>query len=1156
MIFATENWNNPDKFVECLAAFAETADDGGGTALGGKTPNEWAKEIATLFQQQGIQTATELMNHVKSNPSLDWLSGVSQATIHSIEKFLLSQTIRNTSSEHVALSNTVDWDKEDQLEVLLKAFAIEINHEYINNPSSSATTSTKDSPNTSPTSGVPSTISTAASTSNNSSSVDGDGGDTSEQKQKQKQKQAHEPTPSELWATKQVERFKAHGLATPNDVIHALRDKDMVNTIVSAGHINRTTMGGLNQFLSSLRSPLHKNDNTKFVNVLMEYALVHEVKRTMHLLQQQPHYYRQYYKKMKQQQQIENEEQQDPNNNNNTDEELQNQPLVVMDVPYWANERVDQLGFAMIETAIELIEAIQHGELDRRLEDVGITRIDRPTKNMQKRLNQFLLPLRLYQNPNFIVHEHSQDGHHHHHHHKKQRQSIHQQYQQSLPILNGSNNNSLNTRCQDYFFETMVTHACPEQAHLILYDRRNYNAESYYYSYEQRQQFWTRPYQSRLLLSNPGPNGGGSTTNFGSGGGGAGGHSSLLFDTPAIGGDASDFTEESMGGFLRTKFSDQQYYNSSGNNDGSNSMGNGGALTPSSSSFEKYCHLVWQSHRNGWSANATLSNILTGWFDMSPAQYASEACILASALSEGGTKNISFFDYHDWIKSMNPHHHRSKRKKKSGEKDGQPHQLQHDEIHIGELRRLCPKLFRILFRNVAKQRFLSNNYNTYRLAHCLTEGQLNKLPLWIPTFSFLLQLSFLGYVGYELYLPREVKIRYEMIALAALTSFYIFIQAVHGQAHFTSVKHVYQYHVGPYTFWMGPVSLADVFANRTLPILMVIAGFLIITRQETFVDGVLIAAALLFVPHLDKQLPTLLNLDAEGIIQTYLVRKAVDELSDLLRPHDYVDERHRELIAARQDGEVIEFNDIFVTNITDNTPQELERGFGPHEVIAGHHIWGLTSGAIWRPDKVYMAKNIITEDCLLKEVRWRYKRDHRLPRGYIEKLALVRLDGKTVELTGTDIEPEGLVLPTLEDQEAFRSDSARGDTSKDKRKSKKEKKRSKKNKDESGYWDGIIQGILIVTQFEMKQSVTKLRICGSRVNLGDGQSRRERLKNFKLAKNNFQRAVEYYSLWELDSSAVAILSSENSIVTKGFGTGIGLRVRSMIIRAERAASLD
>mmetsp|Transcript_27567 Transcript_27567/g.38784 ORF Transcript_27567/g.38784 Transcript_27567/m.38784 type:complete len:142 (-) Transcript_27567:53-478(-) len=53
--------------------------------------------------------------------------------------------------------------------------------------------------------------------------------------------------------------------------------------------------------------------------------------------------------------------------------------------------------------------------------------------------------------------------------------------------------------------------------------------------------------------------------------------------------------------------------------------------------------------------------------------------------------------------------------------------------------------------------------------------------------------------------------------------------------------------------------------------------------------------------------------------------------------------------------------------------------------------------------------------------------------------------------------------------------------------------------------DGSVKGVYMITTFQKKRSVTKLRICGSKT------------------KEDFKKAMEYYSLWDMSPMAASLL---------------------------------
>ena len=64
--------------------------------------------------------------------------------------------------------------------------------------------------------------------------------------------------------------------------------------------------------------------------------------------------------------------------------------------------------------------------------------------------------------------------------------------------------------------------------------------------------------------------------------------------------------------------------------------------------------------------------------------------------------------------------------------------------------------------------------------------------------------------------------------------------------------------------------------------LLLPAGFLLIIDSESFIDAVLNATALLFIPVLDDELPGMIGLDAKHTIRDFLVKSTMQDLNRIL----------------------------------------------------------------------------------------------------------------------------------------------------------------------------------------------------------------------------------------------------------------------------------
>ncbi len=108
--------------------------------------------------------------------------------------------------------------------------------------------------------------------------------------------------------------------------------------------------------------------------------------------------------------------------------------------------------------------------------------------------------------------------------------------------------------------------------------------------------------------------------------------------------------------------------------------------------------------------------------------------------------------------------------------------------------------------------------------------------------------------------------------------------------------------------------------------------------------------------------------------------------------------------------------------------------------------------------------NYVTEDCLLKSVEWRYTTfDPTTTKPRVGYLKLVKLCGEVVEIKYKGVE-------AMDVGEKY-----------------------------------TLKGVFVITNFAMSSGILKLRLCGSDC----GQ--------------NFLRAFEYYSLWEITGDAKRLL---------------------------------
>lgn len=267
--------------------------------------------------------------------------------------------------------------------------------------------------------------------------------------------------------------------------------------------------------------------------------------------------------------------------------------------------------------------------------------------------------------------------------------------------------------------------------------------------------------------------------------------------------------------------------------------------------------------RSHTAAKAALARIIIIALDSEESWYTSFACVLASGLSGKGENT----DFEKNEKSKN-----------------------HQNILVGEdddpkkTREEYCKLMHIIFSKIKKYRFMieEEGSNAYRLFHCRTATTKDKSPLLYAGFSFLLQTCLTGYVIAQLYINVNGK-TYDNLSrvmknlpLALLTLFYSTVLAT---PELKEVPDAYGIFGNKY----GLLQMMDFIVNAILPSLLIISGFFVILGQEEFIEAVLNTAALLFIPEIDDQLPSLLGFDQKSIVKNFLIHEAMREYDDFVK---------------------------------------------------------------------------------------------------------------------------------------------------------------------------------------------------------------------------------------------------------------------------------
>ena len=401
--------------------------------------------------------------------------------------------------------------------------------------------------------------------------------------------------------------------------------------------------------------------------------------------------------------------------------------------------------------------------------------------------------------------------------------------------------------------------------------------------------------------------------------------------------------------------------------------------------------------RNLTAAKTTASELLYMFFNFDPSQYYSMAVTIASGLSNFG-ENIDFEKSDMFLK------------------DGWDTDL--------ERRKLC-LLMDVLFSRIASYRFLlqDGGCNTYRVVHCGTKTSVNKRPLFYAVFSFLIQLCLTIYVVME-NLNHRNEFQLRNLPLAILTFIYSSMIAYPQMTDASSAFKVYGR--------VGPLQMMDCFVNEILTFILLFSGFAVILIQDSFIEAVLNTAALLFIPEIDDQLPSLLGLEESTIIENYLTYQMMKQFESISKLKD--EEITRSYLRSVNTSIGIRFNDHFLCNIPEEGSRFSEGiNFTPYQIRSrkeglGHQI-----------DPV----SFVTENCLIKKLVWSYTSSKRYEKSSHPRIGYLKIekfnDQGEVEIIGKGVNEEIHVC-------------------------------------DNKY---VLEGVFIITSFQMSDFIFRLRVCGA-----------------------------------------------------------------------------
>ena len=490
--------------------------------------------------------------------------------------------------------------------------------------------------------------------------------------------------------------------------------------------------------------------------------------------------------------------------------------------------------------------------------------------------------------------------------------------------------------------------------------------------------------------------------------------------------------------------------------------------------------------KNRPASKATLTILLTTLMNMEISEYNSFVTVLAAGLSEKATHTC--FEK-DLMKNA-----------------------ERKYVSVKRARANLLVLMDILLTKMKVKIFLleRNNSNIYRLEHCKTKGDPNIWSYMNVVFAFMLQTGLTFFVITHIFAtpwdevigcncetstdedcdcieePGMSLLTIGKFFLATFGTIYSYLIAYPEVTTCIEALELYQN--------ICIFQMMDICANVFLPSILVIAGFFVIIKEDNFIEVVLNSAAILFIPEIDDRLPRLLGYDEKAIIENFLSMEAKNE-------YHHVDlSKAKEIVEKKKLG--MEFDNYFLTN-------EKERGrdarkfhlYTPFIVktvryaaadndlrpfLRGSQVTSSLRESNNSYEECRSAEidpsNHITMDCLITKIEWKYTAfgDNNTTKPRIGWLRLTKLHAKTKE--------EKVV--TIDCRKFDKIDLC-----------------------EETY--DLPQGIYIITSFAMSSTIVKLTLCGSGT------------------ANDFIKAIDYYSLFEMTSGARKLLKYSANKECKG-----------------------
>ena len=226
------------------------------------------------------------------------------------------------------------------------------------------------------------------------------------------------------------------------------------------------------------------------------------------------------------------------------------------------------------------------------------------------------------------------------------------------------------------------------------------------------------------------------------------------------------------------------------------------------------------SSENHVAAKSTLGGILDSIFSMDQREYYNFATVMASCLSKEA-RHTSFELTDSLLKTYSS-----------------------KSIARTMARRRLTLLMNIIFGKISAHRFLLSNSNIFRLVYCRTKGNRHKGALAYVAFSFCLQMCLGLFVIAQVLTTSNPEVdpnlKIGLYVLASLGSAFGVFSTLPDVTNYKTIYAVYGNRI-------GPIYIIDTLVNVFIPLFLAVAGFMIVTLQVDYINGVIMTTALLFM---------------------------------------------------------------------------------------------------------------------------------------------------------------------------------------------------------------------------------------------------------------------------------------------------------------------